>query len=82
MFVPFNVVKNKNRTIAGREIGDCFLQLQPVDGPGQRQIVCAEILFGRIVFARLRRFFQRNHWKTLSPQLHQYHIHRESMQPC
>src|SRR6201997_992371 len=34
MFVTFDVVKNKNRPVTGREVIHCLLQLQPVNGSG------------------------------------------------
>src|ERR1700685_362373 len=44
MLVTVHVVKNKNRSIAGREVISRPLQLQPVNGPGQSHIIRPKVL--------------------------------------
>jgi hypothetical protein len=58
MFVTFDVVKHKDRTIAGREVVHCPLQLLAVNRPSQRQVFRPEVLLRGIFLTHLRRFFQ------------------------
>src|SRR5208283_1550704 len=81
MLVTFHIVKYKNRPVAGRQIIYCPLQLQSVYRSGQSRIVRPEVLLRRIILSTLGTFFQRNYGKALLPQVHQYHIYRQTMQP-
>src|SRR4029077_13292477 len=77
MFVTLHVVQHENRTITGRETVHCLLQLQPVNGPGQRHIFGSEIFLRSIFFAAaLRGFLERNYRETLLSQMHQHDVYR------
>ena len=81
VLVAFDVMQYKNRSIARRKLAHRPLQLHPVNGPGQCHIIRPEILLRRIFFGTLRSLFQRNHGKTLLPQMHQHDVDRKPMQP-
>src|ERR1700678_324103 len=81
MLVTLHIMKNKNRSIAGRQVIYRPLQLQPVYGPGQSHIIRPKVLPWRIVLGALRGLFQRNHRKALLPEMHEHDVYRQTMQP-
>src|ERR1700694_791871 len=80
MLEAFHIMQHKNRSIPRRQPVNRPLQLQPINGSGQLQVLGTEFFPGSFV-VRFQSLFERHHRQALLAQLHQDNSDRHAMQP-
>src|SRR6266481_6118312 len=77
----FNIAQYEDNPVPWRQAFNGPLQIHPVNRPCQHVVTGPNVFPGPIFMLRLQGFVQRNFRQPLFPQVHQYHVYRQPVQP-
>src|SRR5260370_3631456 len=81
VLVPLDVMQYEHGPVARRQLFNRTFQIDPVDGPAQAQIRCADVLPGAARFiVGIRGFFRRGPRERLLAKPHHHYIGRHPLQ--